>query len=253
MNYFPFHIGDYVSATRHLSWEEDCAFRRLLDVYYTTEKAIPADLRQAFRLVMATSESQREAVEQVLNEFFVKTDAGWVNKRADEELAAMREKQQKQRDKANKRWSNAANQNTAMPRHEEDDATASKTDADAMPPTPTPTPTPTPKNKDSVAKATGVKPPMQPDEIIFGYGVPLLVNAGNTDKAARAFLGGLRKGHGDDALIDSLRECLKAKPLQPLEWLAARLPPASRNSASKHSGFSKLDYREGVSADGSLA
>ena len=27
MNYYPFHIGDYLSATRHLSWEEDAAYR----------------------------------------------------------------------------------------------------------------------------------------------------------------------------------------------------------------------------------
>ena len=25
MNYYPFHIGDYVSATRHLTWDEDAA------------------------------------------------------------------------------------------------------------------------------------------------------------------------------------------------------------------------------------
>ena len=82
------------------------------------------------------------------------------------------------------------------------------------------------KNKDSVAKATGVKPPItDPDEIIFGYGLALLTNAGTFEKQARSFLGGLRKHHGDEALIDKLRECAKAKPLQPLEWLAASLPP----------------------------
>ena len=43
MNYYPFHIGDYLSATRHLSWEEDCAYRRLLDVYYTSEKPLPIE------------------------------------------------------------------------------------------------------------------------------------------------------------------------------------------------------------------
>lgn len=64
-----------------------------------------------------------------------------------------------------------------------------------------------------------------PDEIIFGFGVPLLVNAGNSDKHSRSFLGGLRKVHGDSKLIDKLRECARAKPLQPLEWLAAALPP----------------------------
>ena len=79
----------------------------------------------------------------------------------------------------------------------------------------------------SVAKATGGKPPLvtDPNEIIFGYGLPMLTTAGTPEKQARSFLGGLRKHHGDDALIDKLRECAKAKPLQPLEWLAAALPP----------------------------
>lgn len=77
----------------------------------------------------------------------------------------------------------------------------------------------------TVSKDTGGKPPKTSDEIIFGYGVPLLVNAGTPDKQARSFLGGLRKTHGDDAVVNVLRECVKAKPLQPLEWLAAALPP----------------------------
>ena len=149
MNYYPFHIGDYLSATRHLSWEEDAAYRRLLDTYYTTEKALPLDLRAVCRLVLATTETQREAVSVVLSEFFERTDAGWINSRADAEILSMREKQQKQRERANKRWQkpDAEHGNApAMPRHEETDAAASKTDADAMPPTPTPTPTPTPIN-----------------------------------------------------------------------------------------------------------
>jgi len=139
MNYYPFHIGDYVSATRHLSWEEDAAYRRLLDTYYMTEKPLPAELRAVCRLVLATTESQREAVAVVLEEFFESTPEGWINTRADQEIAAMREKQHKQREKANKRWHKpeaAPGNATASPT----DAAASKADADAMPPTPTPTP-----------------------------------------------------------------------------------------------------------------
>lgn len=85
----------------------------------------------------------------------------------------------------------------------------------------------------SVANATGGPPSKltDPGEIIFSYGVSMLVNAGTTDKAARSFLGGLRKVHGDTALIDKLRECARAKPLQPLEWLAAALPPPSVGGA----------------------
>lgn len=81
------------------------------------------------------------------------------------------------------------------------------------------------EKSNSVAKATGDKSPMSPDEIIFGYGVPLLTSAGVADKQARSFLGGLRKSHGDEALVNALRECVRAKPLQPLEWLAKVLPP----------------------------
>lgn len=66
---------------------------------------------------------------------------------------------------------------------------------------------------------------MSPDEIIFGYGVPLLTAAGTADKAARSFLGKLRKLHGDETVVNTLRQCIKAKPLQPLEWLAKAMPP----------------------------
>jgi uncharacterized protein YdaU (DUF1376 family) len=166
VNYYPFHIGDYVSATRHLSWEEDAAYRRLLDTYYITEKPLPADLRSVCRLVLATTESQREAVRVVLAEFFKATPDGWINTRADEEITAMREKQNKQREKANKRWhkpeaepGNATASTT--------DAAASKADAVGMPPTPTPTPTPTPKEEKGEVVVGGVgeggkKPPQDP-------------------------------------------------------------------------------------------
>lgn len=94
--------------------------------------------------------------------------------------------------------------------------------------------------KTSGTDVPGGKPPMKPDEIIFGYGVPLLTNAGTAEKQARSFLGGLRKSHGDAAVIDKLRECLKLKPLQPLEWLAAALPP---DGAKGHSKQTQLESR----------
>jgi uncharacterized protein YdaU (DUF1376 family) len=249
MNYYPFHIGDYVSATRHLTWEEDCAYRRLLDTYYVTEKPLPVDCRAICRLVLATNEQQREAVSIVLEEFFRLTENGWVHGRADAEIDAMRDKQQKQRDKANKRWHKPVEEHgnaSAMPQHKESDATASNIDADAMPPTPTPTPTPS----NSVTNVTGDESPkpLTPDEIIFGYGLPLLTSAGTADKQARSFLGGLRKAHGDTALIDKLRDCIKAKPLQPLEWLAAALPPAGTSSPRNKpvtENFATKDYGTG--------
>lgn len=115
---------------------------------------------------------------------------------------------------------------------------------------PSPLPSPSPFQKPSEAKASGGKPPVtDPDEIIFGYGVPLLTNAGTPEKQARSFLGGLRKNHGDSALIDKLRECLKAKPLEPVAWLAAALPPPGGPPRSGRvpalDGFDSKDYGTG--------
>ena len=143
MNYYPFHIGDYAKATQHLTLEEDGMYRRLLDLCYITEKPLPKDHRQLYRLTRAMTDLHREAVITVLHEFFTETDDGWVSVRANVEIEAMREKQQKQRDKANKRWHMPVEERgnaSAMPQHTESDAVASKHDANAMPPTPTPTP-----------------------------------------------------------------------------------------------------------------
>ena len=91
MNFYPHHIGDYLTATVHLSWLEDAAYRRLLDVYYSREAAIPADIAQAARLVRATSKEERKAVETVLREFFTETPEGWKHKRCDAEIEKAKE------------------------------------------------------------------------------------------------------------------------------------------------------------------
>jgi uncharacterized protein YdaU (DUF1376 family) len=95
MNYYPFHIGDYASATQHLTEFEDLAYRRLMDVYYVSEKPIPLDRRQAYRLVRASSDAMREAVDTIINEFFTPEDDGWHHKRCDAEIDRAREKSNK--------------------------------------------------------------------------------------------------------------------------------------------------------------
>jgi uncharacterized protein YdaU (DUF1376 family) len=219
VNYYPFHIGDYLSATRHLSWEEDAAYRRLLDVYYTTEKPIPADLKQACRLVLATTESQREAVQTVLAEFFEPTENGWINSRADAEIEAMREKQQKQRDRANKRWQkpDAEHGNApAMPRHKENDAAASNSDANALPPTPTPTPTPI----DTSGK--GGKPPADQSKTeLWRSAVSLLDGQGMPEAQARSFIGKLSKDYTGDVVLDAVRGAVTEQPADARGYLKA--------------------------------
>lgn len=87
MNYYQHHIGDYDSATAHLSLVEDAIYSRLIRLYYRTEKPLPADINQVARLIRVTKNSEKVFVERVLSEFFSLTDSGWIQKRCDEEIS----------------------------------------------------------------------------------------------------------------------------------------------------------------------
>jgi uncharacterized protein YdaU (DUF1376 family) len=85
MNYYPFHIGDYISHTSHLSDAEDLAYRRMIDLYYQTEEPFK-DVVWVARRIKSTS----EIVKLLLEEFFEFDSDVWRSKRADEEIAKYR-------------------------------------------------------------------------------------------------------------------------------------------------------------------
>jgi uncharacterized protein YdaU (DUF1376 family) len=83
MNFYPFHIGDYISHTNHLSDAEDLAYRRMIDLYYHSEQPFYDSLTVARRIRTTV-----EIVETILDEFFnFEDDGAWHNKRIDEEIA----------------------------------------------------------------------------------------------------------------------------------------------------------------------
>ena len=104
MNFYALHIGDYLKATTHLSWDEDLAYRRLLDTYYSREAPLPPELAATARLVRAAGEAQQAAVRTVLEEFFTLTPAGWTHQRCDEEIAKAAVKRSRAADAAQRRW-----------------------------------------------------------------------------------------------------------------------------------------------------
>lgn len=277
MNYYERHLGDYAKDTAHLSMLEHGAYGLLLDRYYGTESGIPND--QAHRICRARSRDEKAAVDAVLNEFFFLVDGVWKNNRAEEEIKKFADKkpradEKRENDKDRQRRYRERRKAmfeelSGLGVHMAWNATTEELSAALdhvklhpcnWPVTPpvtrdnTATQTPDTRHQYSVSTDvdTGGEPPKitDPNEIIFGYGLPLLTNAGTPEKQARSFLGGLRKSHGDDALIDKLRDCLKERPLQPLEWLAAALPPKGGRQGSRHAGFENIDYRAGVTADG---
>jgi uncharacterized protein YdaU (DUF1376 family) len=89
MNFYPFHIGDYISHTSHLSDAEDLAYRRMIDYYYQSEQPFNDSSTLARRIRTTV-----ETVDIILKEFFVLEDDGcWHNKRVDEEIAKYHERQ----------------------------------------------------------------------------------------------------------------------------------------------------------------
>jgi uncharacterized protein YdaU (DUF1376 family) len=85
--YYRWHIGDYKTATAHLTNEEDLAYRKLLDYYYETEKPIDKPVAWlARRLRIATKD-----VQSVLSDFFIQEGETWRHPRCDREIAGMEE------------------------------------------------------------------------------------------------------------------------------------------------------------------
>lgn len=86
MHYYQFNIGDYASHTKGLSLMEDLAYRRLLDLYYTTEQPLNTCSTEVAREI-GMREYQSE-VEYVLGKYFKKTDEGFVQERAKKHIEA---------------------------------------------------------------------------------------------------------------------------------------------------------------------
>lgn len=99
MNFYPFHIGDYLSHTSHLTDEEDLAYRRMIDLYYQTEEPFTDTAKLARKV-----RSSFEIVGSLLHEFFVQEDGAWHNKRADAEIAKYRAMKEGGRKGAALRW-----------------------------------------------------------------------------------------------------------------------------------------------------
>ncbi len=163
MNFYSFHIGDYASATRHLTWLEDAAYRRLLDVYYVKEGPLPAELRQVYRLVVASTQEQREAVDIVLEEFFTLTDVGYTHMRCEHEIGCATDKRNKAAQSARARWGNAKTEDAALPAQSERKANASEApceriDSSCEGNAPNPNPNPNPIEKDAGKPAAPAKP-----------------------------------------------------------------------------------------------
>ena len=124
MHYYQFNIGDYASHTQHLDEIEDLAYRRMLDYCYLNEIGLPESVEEVARLIRMRTHCERIA--NVLREFFTRHGDGcWRHDRVDREIAGFREKSDKSRKAARKRWGN--DDADALPTDSEGNADAMQT------------------------------------------------------------------------------------------------------------------------------
>lgn len=96
------HISDFMVDTAHLTPLEECFYRRAIDFYYLNEKPLPKETQSVFRRLRAITQEERDAVINVLNDFFVEQDDGFHNKRCDSEIAEYHQNANKNRENGKK-------------------------------------------------------------------------------------------------------------------------------------------------------
>lgn len=94
MHYYKFNIGDYARSTRHLSNEEDLAYRRLIDMYYENEAPIPLETQWVARRIRVAA----EVVDIVLQDMFERTEDGWKHARCEADIADYHKSAQRNRE-----------------------------------------------------------------------------------------------------------------------------------------------------------
>lgn len=87
MKYYSFNLGDYYGNTTHITWDEDAAYRKLIDWYYSLEGPLPDDPRAIYRKIKADTEERRAACDAVLGEFFTLTEGGFRHQKCEERIA----------------------------------------------------------------------------------------------------------------------------------------------------------------------
>jgi uncharacterized protein YdaU (DUF1376 family) len=86
LHYYQHNISDYRADTGHLTLLEHGCYHQLLDQYYLNEEPLPLDIDKIFRLLTARTQDEKDAIKNVLKDFFVETEAGFIQRRCDNEI-----------------------------------------------------------------------------------------------------------------------------------------------------------------------
>lgn len=128
MHYYQHHIGDYLSHTANLNLLEHGVYLRLLHCYYMGEGPLVGDV---YRMIGARSPEEKQAVDYVLETFFVHGPDGYSQAGADKRIEQFRSKSEKARKAVEVRWKNERNTDVDT-NASEMDTDVSEKDTDAI-------------------------------------------------------------------------------------------------------------------------
>ena len=230
MNWYKHYIGDFQRDTGHLSLAEEGAYRRMLDCYYATEKPLPLDTGELLRITRAVDARERAAVERILRDFWVRTDAGWTNPRADREIVKANTQRDINREIGKRGGRPKGSKKKTEPGTEQE--TEPKTESvSGMKPNGNPNQTPDCSvipngitgDLPAAAPPDPPDPPADPIKAFFDAGLALLKADSRSDTAKRQMLGKLRKARGD---TDAMQVLLAARnKSDPWGYIAASSQP----------------------------
>ncbi|WP_320533643.1 YdaU family protein [Robbsia andropogonis] len=104
MHYYDHNIGDYRKDTGHLTLLEHGIYRSLLDTYYLDERPLALDHAKLMRSHSVRTADEVQSFENVLQDFFERTEDGYVHKRCEVVIAKYRAKGESARASAKARW-----------------------------------------------------------------------------------------------------------------------------------------------------
>lgn len=147
MHYYQFNVGSYRRDTIHLSPLEHGIYRMLIDTYYMDESPLTSDINKLMRTHCIRTADEKQALENVLNDFFFIDDDGmYHNEGCDEGLEKFYKKSESARKSAEARWKKKVKSKASSERNANAMQSVCEIDANSMLPN---THNPIPNNKDN--------------------------------------------------------------------------------------------------------
>ena len=104
MDWFKFDMAAWKRDTAHLSDYDRGIYLNLLIYYYQTERPLPADRRHIARHVLGMWRASSRHLDVILDRFFSCTERGFVNNRAEQEIAEYHARSKRSANAARSRW-----------------------------------------------------------------------------------------------------------------------------------------------------